>query len=561
MLKRIFTMFLAGAISFSLLTGCAKESSEPSTTESTVKNTSEDTVSGEYPEELSLPLTDEPVTLSMFVHTRVGVDDFENNEFTKWLEEQTGIDLEFVVSPEQSVEEKRNVLLTSGDYPDIFTGTTTMKSAQIKMYGDMGVFITLNDLIDKYGYNTKKALEAFPQASDIITMPNGNIYALPSINDAYHAQMSYKMWVYQPWLDALELDMPATTEEFKDMLMDFKEKDPNGNGIADEIPMMGSLNGWNSSPELFLMNSFVYWDIRNAKGLHVQDGKIIASYTQDGWKEGLKYLHSLVEEGLLAPETYTQDNDVLIQHVDNDPILVGAAPSGYMGMFTQVAASDKWADFVAMPPVKGPDGTQYVTWNPYDGVSLQYMITDKCENPELAFKLADFLYTEEATQRQTGPEGIAYRNLESDSGLLGMNGKPATYEMLQGIDQMPQNSGWNQTTVSLRTADFRASAALADSALFEAPLHQMTEKNYAPYKPSIEMVIPPIIFGEESAVELLTIENTVSTYIEEKTVAFITGALDIDANWEIYLTELETMGLPRLIELYQEALDEYNAKG
>ena len=43
--------------------------------------------------------------------------------------------------------------------------------------------------------------------------------------------------IYQPWLDALNLEMPETTEELYNVLVAFKTQDPNGNGEADEIPM------------------------------------------------------------------------------------------------------------------------------------------------------------------------------------------------------------------------------------------------------------------------------------------------------------------------------------
>ena len=52
--------------------------------------------------------------------------------------------------------------------------------------------------------------------------------------------------------------MPTTTEEFYEVLKAFKTQDPNGNGKADEIPLIGSKDGWNQRPQDFLMNAFVY---------------------------------------------------------------------------------------------------------------------------------------------------------------------------------------------------------------------------------------------------------------------------------------------------------------
>lgn len=568
MKRKLFTLLLAAIMAGSALTGCGgdgnseTESSAPEAQSSAAENSEASESGSAAPGELELPIvSDGSVTLTLYEHTRLGVDDFENNEFTTWLQDQTGIQLDFIVSPEQSALEKLNVLLVSGDYPDVITGNIGMPSAQINLYGQQGIFLALNDYIDQYGVNTQKAFEAYPAALDIITMPDGNIYALPDINDCYHIQMDYKMWVYQPWLDTLGLEVPQTTEEFRDMLVAFKEQDPNGNGQADEIPMMGSYSGGASSlPELFLMNSFVYYDATYCGGLYVDNGQITASYTSDAWKEGLKYLNGLIRDGLLAPETYTQDNSVLIQNAENPTPILGAVPSMYMGMFCQIDASDRWKDFVAISPVEGPEGVRYCKWSAYAGASMKYIITSACEHPVEAFKLADFLYTEEATLRScNGPEGVGWQYLDEDSGKLGIDGEPADYEILIGVDDQPANSSWNQGTIGLRTSDFRNSAALAEASAFEAPLHYMTEDNYAPYQPPIEMVIPPLFFTEEQSNELLNVETSVTNYLKEKTAGFITGALDIDAEWDTYLAELEAMGLPTVLEIYQAAYEEATA--
>lgn len=566
--KRVLALLMAAALTASALGGCttpatssskAEESMESSAAESAESSAAaESATTGTEGGTTQLPIvSDGSVTLKFFTHTRLGVDDFESNEFTKWLEEKTGVKLDFIVAPEQSALEKLNVLLSSGDYPDVITGNASMPSAQVKLYGSQGIFVPLNDMIEKFGTNTKAALEAYPPAKDIITMPDGNIYALPDINDCYHCQMDAKMWVYQPWLDKLNLKVPETTEEFKAMLEAFKTKDPNGNGKADEIPMMGANSGgWNAFPEMYLMNSFVYYNNQYCEGLYVKDGKVTASYTEDGWKEGLKYLSGLVKDGLLAPETYTQDNSVLVQNAENPDPILGAVPSGYMGMFCQIDASDRWEGYVAIPPVAGPEGVRYSKWNPYGGATLKYIITSTCKNPEVAFKLGDFLYDPDATMRSvSGAEGVGWQWLEPDSGKLGINGKPALYETLLGVDNQPPNSSWNQATIALRTSDFRNSAALAKSARFEAPLHKMTEDNYAPYQPKKEMTIPPLFFTDDQSNELLTIETTVKTYLKEKTAGFITGAIDVDGSWDAYIKELEAIGLPKVIEIYQAALD------
>lgn len=92
-----------------------------------------------------------------------------------------------------------------------------------------------------------------------MTMSDGKIYALPYVEKCVHCENSSKMWVNKRWLDNLNMEIPTTVEEFENMLIAFKEQDPNGNGIADEIPMLSFEGGWHSDAlSGWLSNPFVY---------------------------------------------------------------------------------------------------------------------------------------------------------------------------------------------------------------------------------------------------------------------------------------------------------------
>ena len=66
--------------------------------------------------------------------------------------------------------------------------------------------------------------------------------------------------------------MPKTTAEFKRVLEAFKTQDPNGNGIADEIPLSGSTEDFGVHIVPFLINGFIYDDDRDY--LMLKDGKV-----------------------------------------------------------------------------------------------------------------------------------------------------------------------------------------------------------------------------------------------------------------------------------------------
>ncbi|WP_235440169.1 extracellular solute-binding protein [Paenibacillus sp. DMB20] len=308
------------------------------------------------------PLVKEKTTLKVMVRGNPLVENFATNEFTKWYEEKTNVHIEWEVVPEQSMQEKLNLVLASEDYPDVIMGLNISPTQQM-IYGTQGAFIPLNDLIEKQGVQTKKLFEENPEIKSTITALDGNIYALPEVNDCYHCSMSQKMWIYEPWLKKLNLDMPTTTDELYSVLKAFKEKDPNGNGKQDEIPLSITQKSWRSSLDAFLMNSFIYNPVYGSsyKHMYVKDGKVDVAYNKPEWKEGLRYLNKLYKEGLISPESFTQDENQLIQIGENpDTVILGASTGGHQGVFTQLLGeSGRWAEYKAVPPLKGPEGAQY----------------------------------------------------------------------------------------------------------------------------------------------------------------------------------------------------------
>ncbi|GIP33252.1 ABC transporter substrate-binding protein [Paenibacillus sp. J2TS4] len=541
MLRKYMVAGMCVVLSSSLvLSACGK----------TEEKGAESSPAGEVNPKGVFPITNEKTTLKVMVKGSNSVENFATNEFTKWLEEKTNIHIEWEVAPNKTADEKLNITLASGDYPDVLLGFA-VKPVQQALYGKDGVFLPLNDLIDKYGEYTNQMFEAEPTARDVITAPDGNIYALPMVNDCFHCSMGTKMWINQTWLDKLGLSTPQTTEEFREVLRAFKEQDPNGNGKADEIPLVGATNGPQSKIELFLMRSFIEFD---GSGQFLKDGKIDVAYNKPEWKEGLKYLNSLFAEGLLSPQSFTQDRNQLKQMGENpDAQILGAVPSQNPTVFVSME-SERAKDYVTIPPLEGPNGVRSANYNPYAATGNGYfVITNKAKNPEAAFRLADFLYSEEATMRgNIGRPDQEWK--KADDGELGIDGNPAKWKQLSTFGNV-QNVHWAQTGPSLRTSEFRLSQAADPDNPLEIILYNETKNNYEPYKMDASLVVPPMYYTNEQAEEMADITKTITDYKDEMLAKAVIGEIDIDKEWDNYVKTLEKMKLPRYLEIMQEAYD------
>ena len=200
------------------------------------------------------------------------------------------------------------ILATGQDLPDVFMGG--MPTSLLVEHASQGTFIALNDFIEKDSCYFTEVLSDFPELRKIMTAPDGNIYAMPSINTSEPNMMSSRLWMDKVWLDKLGLKVPTTTAELKAVLSVFKTRDPNGNGVQDEIPLMGATTGWSTTVEPFILNGFLQYPNTGTVGTQryvLEDGVVQAPYVRNEYRAGLQYLHGLVADGLLDMATYTQD--------------------------------------------------------------------------------------------------------------------------------------------------------------------------------------------------------------------------------------------------------------
>jgi putative aldouronate transport system substrate-binding protein len=580
-MKRFIAMFLVICMCFAALAGCGgnqqnQGASNAPAAASSADNSSADTStpaapnaeaevkadSGSSSESASASdnpykggkywLTDDPVTFTAFVSTRPMTDDYANNDFTRWFEDNTNIHLEFVVAPDGEQKEKYNLMLASGDYPDLNLNVWLLSRDEVNVYGKQGIIIPINDMIEQYGVNVKGILARYPDTKNYITLEDKKIYTMPTVSDALHMSDQWKMWVYQPWLSELGLSMPQTTEDYYDVLMTFKTMDPNGNGKADEIPAAGSRANWCAEPEVFLMNAFIYDD--NGDKLWVENDKVDVTYNKPEWKEGLRYINRLVNDGLLLKESFTQDMNALIQIGENqDAQILGFTWGGYEGSFADLNG-DRWTDYAICPALQGPAGVRHAPYSYNYATSIGTFITDKCKDPVLAFKMMDMMYDRDLTMiKENGLEGRDWRWAES--GEMGYAG-PGMWMALTEYGTLPKNTIWDQMGSRFEDEAYRIGMIIdVEVNPMEKILYEGTRDMLKPYYPDIKNLYPNVLLTDDETTELSVIGSELWTYVGEMTARFATGDVDIDAGWDDYLKELDNYNLARFLELKQAAYD------
>ena len=518
------------------------------------------------------PIVKEPITLKVATIDATYVGPLKDVDFCKWYEEKTGIKIEWTELPSDGYKEKLNLMLTTGNLPDVILGMS-VSSGDVSSYGEDGTFLGLDDYIEKYGVETKKIMEEHDQLKDIITSPDGHIYALPYINEALHNQYRTRGWINQDWLKAVGMEMPKTTEEFEVVLQAFKDKDPNGNGIADEIPMLGNSSRKNGIVN-YLMNAFIYMhdmdsnDPSSTSYLYLDDDKKVQfSPEKEEYKEGLLWIKSLIKKGLIDSTSFTQDETQFKQILMNE----GSARVGviradlintYLGEYNSTP-DHRVAQYSVLEPLTGPEGFQYQPSNLYASILLgNFIITSSCQNPEAAFRWADGWFSEEASfMAWYGQEGKGW--IQPPEGSVAMNGEKALYQRLpvEGADQTIRvTNKFGNNTAKMRESEVYLEGDPAQKFSTEPILYFATKNNLVPYaKP--EHVVPPLMLTREESAEISNIRTMINDYVEENQAVFCLGTRDIDKEWDSYIKEFSTLGLNRMLEIYQTAYDrQYGSK-
>ncbi len=518
--KKFITLFLTLVMVTALFAGCSKKTVEDHVSEVPSENFNEE----------GLPIVDEEITLKIFSMKSPPNGAYEDMLVFKEYEKMTNINIEWEDVPQDSFTERKNLMFASGKLPDAFYKSSITPLEAVK-YGSTGILIPLEDLIEDYAPNLTALFNESPEIKSAITAPDGHIYALPAIIELNAARTS-KFWINHKWLENLGLDEPTTPDELVEVLRAFKNDDPNGNGKQDEIPMTQRNFG-------SVISSFSgSWGLISQLGnnISIENDKVSFWTISDRYKEYLQFLNKLYSEGLLDRDVFTQ----------TEADFVGKMASGNVGIFHN-QASDPFAkqkeNYVGIAPLKGPHGDQLHPAGPVARDFGTFAISSSNKYPYQTIRWIDHFFSDEGSIfMRYGIEGETF--YYNDNGLPEHNDEILNDERGSGV-AIGQFTPWPGGGSPQYLTERNASA-------INPPEVQAAQEALDPYLP--DQIYGAPIFDEKTSKEVDRIRQDMDTYFEESSAKFITGGLSFD-KWDDYVATIKSMGLERLIEIYQEAYD------
>jgi putative aldouronate transport system substrate-binding protein len=373
-----------------------------------------------------------------------------------------------------------------------------------------------------------------------MTAPDGNIYAFPWIEELGDGRESIHSvdnfpWINVEWLEQLGLDMPTTTEELKEVLIAFRDNDPAGDGQT--IPMSFIINDGAQDPG-FLFGSFGLgenWD----RTVVTNDGEVKLTAADEGYKEAIKFMNELYDEGLLDIEAFEQDW----------PVYVAKGQEGRYGMYftwDKANVSGMNDTYDLMKPLAGPDGHSNVTRTNGMGFDRARMvITSANQNLELTAKWIDQLYD-------------PHQSVQNNWGTYGDDTQQNIFE-------------WDDSAQMLRHMPLEGTAPveLKDRTSIGGPLAILdsyygsvtTKPDDAAWRLGLmkevmvphmkaDNIFPRVFFDLEDLNRLSTIEADLLPYINRKRAEWISNG-KVEEEWADHLVELERLGLLEWLEIKQ----------
>ncbi|HZX05903.1 ABC transporter substrate-binding protein [Kribbella sp.] len=509
------------------------------------------------------------VTLNVFAPQSADWN-LATNDFTKLVQQKFNITIKWqnTTFDGGAAKEKRQISLASGDYPDLYLlipWVDQFSQVDLLKLANQGVLVPLNQLIDQYAPNIKKALDSTPEWKAMATAPDGKIYGMPQWVDCFHCSYQDKLWMNSAWLKKLGLQQPKTTEDLRKVLEAFKTQDPNGNGKADEIPLSASV-GNNLIP--YFMDAFIYdpqgAGASNASTLVLNNGKVDLQANKDGWREGLRYINSLYKEGLIDKGAFTQNGDALSQQGNRaGSVVLGSATVLHPGQFVNTGSADgRDKQYDAVPPLTGPKGANYTGYTFPSVPGATFVLTSKAspEQQIQAIKLLDYIFTDQGQiNGQFGMEGKAWTKPGPGDVALDKAMKPTFKQITQKPGSKPLNSGWGALAQYNNTAKFRNSEVIGtdiysqagyERKLFEATKLYAGHEDKAQIYPFWKVWIDPTL-----ASEVATLQTNIENYVQQNALQFITGSKNLDTDWDAYVKGLDSLGLKRYLQIQQNAYD------
>ncbi|MGG1519214.1 extracellular solute-binding protein [Paenibacillus oryzisoli] len=386
--KTVTTSFALMLIGSVLLTACGDKSDEATSTSGAASTSSATAAATKGPKP--------KIKVSIYDRNNVpeGEGKITDNRWTKWINENAPVDVEFVPVPRTNSQEKWNVLFASGDAPDLIL---EFSNAYMKDLAAKGQIIPLDDAIEKYSTTYKQFLKDNPIIKTL-TSYNGKTFFFGRL---LPASTNHYLMIRNDWLKKLNLKAPTTPEEYLQVAKAFTEQDPDGNGKKDTL---GSIF---TDIDMF----YGFEPSSPAWMYHLQGDQYVRSWDRLQASTELKkrlYDAGTVDKDIFADKTGAKAQQDWVNGKLGMYVGDGLEGTKGYGIYDTLMKNNPNAEVSIIPLPK----TEFGQYSPAGATPFQFdaAINATTKNVEAVIKYVDWLMSDAtANTLQYGMEGVHYQ--------------------------------------------------------------------------------------------------------------------------------------------------------
>ena len=551
--KKTLVILLVLALMLSVFASCNKTSTDTSEPEKTVteeatkaaadETADEPEVPAREPGNPELPIVSEPVTFTIWHPTSTDIasvlDNLGDSEYYKELEKRTGVHLEFTHPAIGQEQEALNLMIGSGDYPDIIQmdkGSYWYPGGLDKAYSD-GVLIRLNDLVESDAPNLWKLINSDNELWKGSVTDSGNILGIYTLIPEMAQPPWIGMVLRQDWLDDLNLEVPTTYDDWHTVLTAFKEEK---GAIA---PLMVQNNGF--SPFDFFNGGYGV-----GQAFYQVDGTVKYGPIEDGCKDYVTMMSQWFSEGLIDPDFATKKDFIPA----TDYTTTGKAGAWYdiyilLSVRAIQSGSDTYKAAAApSPAINEGDAVHFKNYNLLAGNTC-WTVSSQCEDPETLIRWLDYLFSPDGSLLTSyGFEGQTYE--------LNDEGQPAFTEFMYAN---PDGHSLSQMMALYCKPPSGAMEYHWERELAGQPDVNLNAMDVWNANNDGAYYLPGITMTYEESSEYAQIMGDIETLVNETIIQYIMGLKPL-SEYESFVEQIKSMDIARAMEIQQNALDRYNER-
>lgn len=485
----------------------------------------------------------EPVTYSMMYSDHENYPTKEDWRLWSAIKEKTNVGFDLSITARTEYENQKSLLVNSGDAPYIIP-----KTYDESAFVASGQIVPISDWV-QYMPNYMKAVKDWGMEEDLkAKMKNdGKYYVLPGMWEI--AGGGYSYIIRKDVFEAAGVDVEGqqgnwTYEEFYAAMKKVKEHTGAQYVFSDQFKGESALNitavqygvtgGWGLGSGLVFDHDKQQFTFANAS---------------DDFKNYLGYFNKLITDGIMDPESFTQEDDAAqAKFFKGDTYVISGIYQVLADFKSKMQAPNSELYMITQPG--GPKGKlQVETSRLENGIMIsQNALDDLGEEGFIKMlRFVDWLWysNEGQTLSLWGVEGETY-DLDADGNIVL---KPDIYY-----------NGMNEGATKQLNVDFGfAGGVFAYGGSAKLRMSKMTEgeKDFVNRVQSTReprKLAPPIMGTPEESEQMNLISTPLMDYVKTMTLKFITGQESFD-KWDNYKAQVEANGSTRYTDMANDIFE------